>query len=84
VRGAVFRGSLGGGAAWEGIPDVPAPLDPRYREDAWEDGPLAASMSELPAVADAATREGRLSTPLAHLLSLFSFGVEECHYARQR
>ena len=30
--------------------------------------------------ADAATAEGRLTTPLAHLLSMMSFGVEECHY----
>ena len=31
---------------------------------------------------DEATREGRLSTPLAHLLSMMAPGVEECLYAQ--
>jgi len=81
VRGAVFRGHLDGGRAWERLPDPDPPLDPRYRDSTWEPGPAPSSLAELPAAADAATAEGRLSTPLAYLLSMMAFGVEECHYA---
>lgn len=84
VRGAVFRGTLGGGRAWERLPDLDAPLDPRYRDDIWDDGPLPQTLHALVGHVDEATREGRLATPLAHLFSIMSFGVDECVYPRQR
>src|SRR5258706_2477381 len=77
VRSAVFRDHLGAARAWERLPDLEPPFDPRYRDETWQPGPAASSLVEL---ADAATAEGRLTTPLAHLLSMMSFGVGECHY----
>jgi hypothetical protein len=81
VRGAVFRGNLAGGRPWEALPDFAEPLDPRYRDETWDDGALPQSLDALPAAVDAQTAEGRLSTPLVFLLSMMAFGVEECHYA---
>ena len=71
---------LGGGSGWERLPDLEDPLDPRYRDEVWTPAPLPQSLADLPASVDAATKEGRLSTPLSHLLSMIAFGVEECHY----
>ncbi|HEY4769411.1 MAG TPA: hypothetical protein VIH51_02265 [Myxococcales bacterium] len=82
VRGALFLGDLGGGAAYERLPDLPDPMDPRYREELWLEGPLAARLEDLPRLADEATRDGRLTTPLSHLLSISAIGLEECHYPR--
>jgi len=82
VRGALFRGDLGGGAAWERLPDLPVPMDPRYREEAWLSGAAPSSLEDLPGMVDEATREGRLTTPLSHLLSIAAIGLEECHYPR--
>ena len=78
VRSAVFRDHLGGGNAWERLPDLEPPLDPRYRDETWR--PEPSSITNLPAAADAATAKGRLTSPLVHLLSMMAFGVEECHY----
>ncbi|HEY2029896.1 MAG TPA: hypothetical protein VGH20_11885 [Myxococcales bacterium] len=96
VRGALFADLLQG-AAYEELPDLPAPLDPRYREEAWSEAPLAAATSggaeavRNPAAAaalveavDAATREGRLTTPASFLLSLVAPGLEERHPPRAR
>ena len=80
VRGAVFYGDLGGGAAYEQLPDLDAPLDPRYREEIWVAGRAPARLEDLPGLADEATASGRLSTPLSHLLSITAIGLEECHY----
>ena len=82
VRGAVFWGDLGGGAAYEQLPDLEAPLDPRYREEIWVAGPTPGRLEDLPRLADEATANGRLSTPLSHLLSITAIGLEECHYPR--
>jgi len=82
VRGALFRGDLGGGAVWERLPDLPLPMDPRYREEPWQGGPLPSDLRDLPRMVDEATREGHLTTPLSHLLSIASVGLEECHYPR--
>jgi len=82
VRGAVFYGDLGGGAAYEQLPDLDAPLDPRYREEIWVAGRAPARLEDLPCLADEATASGRLSTPLSHLLSITAIGLEECHYPR--
>jgi len=79
VRGALFS-DLAGGAAYEHVEDLPEPLDPRYREEAWQPGPLPSRLDELPALADEATKEGRPTTPLAHLLAIAAIGIEECHY----
>ena len=81
VRGAAFP-DLGGGAAYELVPDHDDPLDPRYREELWtpaEQEP--ATLAELIARTDEATREGRLTTPLSHMMALMAIGVEECLYA---
>jgi hypothetical protein len=80
VRGAAFRDHLGGGQAWERLPDLEPPLDPRYRDETWSEGPAPSSLADLPALADAATARGRLTSPLAWILSMIAFGVEECHY----
>ncbi len=82
VRGALFLGDLGGGAAYERLPDLPDPVDPRYREELWLAGPPPLRLEDLPRLADEATREGRLTTPLSHLLSISAVGLEECHYPR--
>lgn len=83
VRGALFFGSLGGGRAHELWPDLDEPLDPRYREETWvASEKLPARLEELPALADEATREGRLTSPLSHLLAMMGVGLEECLYPR--
>jgi len=82
VRGALFAGDLGGGAAYEQVPDGPEPIDPRYREEIWIEASLPAALAELPRLCDDATRDGRLGTPLSHLLSISAIGLEECHYPR--
>jgi hypothetical protein len=78
VRGALFT-DLRGGAAYELLPDLPAPLDPRYREESWS---TAAEPEDLVAAADAATREGRLTTAASFLLSMTAPGLEERHPPR--
>jgi hypothetical protein len=82
VRAAVFCSDLGGGAAYEQLPDLDPPLDPRYREETWVAGPSPGRLEDLPRLADEATASGRLSTPLSHLLSITAIGLEECHYPR--
>jgi hypothetical protein len=82
VRGALFSGDLGGGAAWEQLPDLEEQLDPRYREEPWQGGEIPARREDLPRLADEATRGGRPLTPLAWLLALGAIGLEECHYPR--
>ena len=83
VRGSVFFTDLNGGAAYEQLPDLEAPLDPRYREETWTAGAVLPSrVEDLPRLADEATRDGRLTTPLSHLLSITAVGLEECHYPR--
>jgi hypothetical protein len=82
VRGALFSGDLGGGAAWEQLPDLEEPLDPRYREEPWQGGEIPARREDLPRLAEEATRGGRPLTPLAWLLALGAIGLEECHYPR--
>jgi hypothetical protein len=82
VRGALFRRGPGGGAAYEQLPDLEAPLDPRYREGTWEAGRLPAAMKELVALADQGTESGQPIPPLAHLLAITAVGLEECHYRR--
>ncbi len=83
VRGALFLGDLGGGAAYEQLQDLADPIDPRYREELWLSGPGPAQLEDLPRLADEATREGRLTTPLSHLMSITAIGLEECHYPRE-
>ena len=82
VRGALFFETLGDGAALERVPDIEEPLDPRYREAPWMRGPAPASIGDLVALADDATRDGQLTTPLSHLLSIAAVGLEECHSPR--
>jgi hypothetical protein len=82
VRGALFLGDLGGGAAYERLPDLPEPLDPRYREELWLGGTAPSRLDDLPRLVDDATRDGRPTTPLSHLLSISAIGLEECHYPR--
>jgi hypothetical protein len=83
VRSAAFKDALGAGNAYERLPDLEMPLDPRYREEVWVDSAaLPERLSDLPAAADAATAQGRLTTPLSHLLSAMALGVEECLYPR--
>jgi hypothetical protein len=82
VRGALFFGDLGGGAAYEQIEDLEEPLDPRYREEPWVSGDLPASLADLPRFVDEATRTGRPTSPLSWLLSISAIGLEECHYPR--
>ena len=84
VRSALFAGTLDEGRAHERIADCDEPLDPRYREEIWRPGPLPEALHDLPRLADEATKEGRLSTPLCHLLSAMAVGVEECHYPRRQ
>jgi len=81
VRGALFP-SLEGGAPYEVLPDFDEPFDPRYREEVWLPGPIPSRLEDLPALIDDATREGRPTTPLSHLLSIMAIGLEECHYPR--
>jgi hypothetical protein len=82
VRGALFLGDLGGGAAWEQLPDLEEPLDPRYREEPWLRGERPERLADLPRLADEATRAGRPTSPLSWLLSISAIGLEECHYPR--
>jgi len=79
IRGASFQGDLDGGRPFERTSDLPAPLDPRYREDVWLASPaLPLSARDLPGLADEATRGGVLTTPVSHLLSATAIGMEEC------
>src|SRR5207237_10918069 len=79
-RGGAFKGDLDGGRPFERTGDLPAPLDPRYREEAWASAPtLPLSVRDLPRFADEATRGGVLTTPVSHLLSATAIGMEECH-----
>ncbi len=81
IRAALFEDSLDGGNAFERLPDLEEPLDPRYREEIWSVGSaLPQRLSDLPAAADAATARGLLTTPLSHLLAAMAIGVEECIY----
>jgi len=82
VRGALFFQDLGGGAAYEQLPDLDEPLDPRYREETWTAGEAPARLADLPRLADEATRDGRATSPLSHLLAISAIGLEECHYPR--
>ncbi len=84
VRSALFARTLDQGRAHERIDDCDEPLDPRYREEVWVPGPLPQGLADLPRLADEATKEGRLSTPLSHLLSAMAVSVEECHYPRRQ
>jgi hypothetical protein len=84
VRGALFAESLGEGRAHERVADCGEPLDPRYREEMWRSGPLPQRLADLPRFADEATQEGRLTTPLSHLLAAMGIGLEECHYPAPR
>ncbi len=80
LRSALFL-DLGGGRAYERQPDLEVPLDPRYREEAWTRGKaVPRTLAELPAAVDEATGQGRLTTPLSHLLAAVGIGLEECHY----
>jgi hypothetical protein len=83
VRGALFLGDLGGGAAYERLPDLAEPLDPRYREEVWLRGTPPLRLEDLPRLVDDATRDGHPTTPLSHLLSISAIGLEECHYPRE-
>src|SRR5471032_2475716 len=80
VRGALFTDLLGGGA-YEQLPDLPTALDPRYREETWS---AAEPCVDLVRAMDAATREGRLTTPASHLLAMTAPGLEERHPPRGR
>jgi hypothetical protein len=84
VRGALFKGSLDEGRAHERASDCREPLDPRYREEIWRPGPLPQRLADLPRLADEATQEGCLTTPLSHLLAAMGIGLEECHYPAPR
>ncbi|HET7787528.1 MAG TPA: hypothetical protein VFL36_16270 [Myxococcales bacterium] len=80
LRSALFL-DLGGGKAYERQADLEAPLDPRYREEAWTRGDgVPRALADLPAAVDEATGQGRLTTPLSHLLAAVGIGLEECHY----
>jgi hypothetical protein len=83
VRSALFAETLEAGRAHERVADCDEPLDPRYREEIWRPGPLPESLADLPRLADEATREGRLTTPLSHLLAAMGIGLEECHFPRR-
>lgn len=82
VRGALFFESLGDGSPWEQVPDTGEPLDPRYREGAWQRGRSPSSLADLVDAVDEATARGQLTSPLSHLLSLAAVGLEECHSPR--
>ena len=85
VRGALFREHLDAGKPYERVPDLDAPLDPRYRDGTWRSASRApASLDELIAFVDDDTKDGRLTTPVSHLLATLAFGLEECHYPRPR
>jgi hypothetical protein len=80
IRGALFKGDLDGGRPFERTGDLPAPLDPRYREETWAgSSSLPLSPLDLPRFVDEATRDGALTTPVSHLLSATAIGMEECH-----
>ena len=80
VRGALFT-DLSNGAAYEQLPDLAEPLDPRYREETWLEGqPLKDLVSDI----DAATAGGQLTTAASHLLSMTAPGLEERHPPRAR
>ena len=80
VRGALFHGDPGSGAAYERLPDLEEPLDPRYREEPWVEGAVLGSLDDLPRLADEATQGGRPTSPLSWLLAISAIGLEECHY----
>ena len=81
VRAALFTAAPG--AEYDQLPDLEPPLDPRYRDESWAPSDaLPRELAALPGLADDATREGRLTTPLSHLLSMMAVGLEECHYPR--
>jgi hypothetical protein len=82
VRGALYLADRAAGAAYEQLPDLEDPIDPRYREEAWVRGEAPRSLADLPRLADEATREGRPTTPLSWLLAISAIGLEECHYPR--
>jgi len=80
IRAALFRDHLDSGRPFERTGDLPAPLDPRYREEVWTESPsLPLSAGDLPRYADEGTRGGVLTTPVSHLLSATAIGMEECH-----
>jgi hypothetical protein len=80
VRGAAFLDHLDRGRSYEVLPDLPAPQDPRYREEVWlRSGAAALHLGDLARSVDEATAQGRLTTPVSHLLSLTAVGMEECH-----
>jgi hypothetical protein len=85
LRGALFRDHLDGGKPYERFPDVDAPLDPRYRDEVWLSGSrLPDRLEDLPGLVDEATKDGRLTSPVSHLLAMMAIGMEECHYPRPR
>jgi hypothetical protein len=85
VRGALFRDHLDGGKAYEHLPDVGAALDPRYRDEVWRSAPrLPERLEDLVDLVDEETKDGRLTTPVSHLLAMIAIGLEECHYPRPR
>jgi hypothetical protein len=85
LRGALFRDHLDGGKPYERLADVDAPLDPRYRDEVWLSGSrLPDRLEDLPGLVDEATKDGRLTTPVSHLLAMMAIGMEECHYPRPR
>lgn len=80
LRSALFL-DLAGGKAYERQPDLEPPLDSRYREEVWTRGNgVPRALADLPAAVDEATGQGRLTTPLSHLLAAVGIGLEECHY----
>jgi hypothetical protein len=80
VRSALFP-DLCGGKAYERQPDPEPPLDPRYREEVWTRGSgVPRTPADLISAVDEATGQGRLTTPLSHLLAAVGIGLEECHY----
>jgi hypothetical protein len=85
VRGAIFHEQPEDLAAevprlLSALPDFAAPLDPRYREGAWDQAALPDQLSAFAQAADSGTRAGAVSTPLCHLLSMMGLGIEEALY----
>lgn len=65
------------GSAYERLPaKISPPRDPRYREDEWSVD-LGASSGPLLEDVSAATKLGKLSTPLSHLLAHMRVGFGE-------
>jgi hypothetical protein len=77
VRGALFA-DLCGGAAYEELSDLPPPLDPRFRVEAWRPDDSTPTETLVQSI-DRVTQKGRLTTPLSFLLSLMAPGVAERH-----